>query len=322
MKRLLFIFTAFLIVVFVPFAVGEIVTRALLGKRLLFEEIRQDGFYRFKPNQKGWYLYNTRAPATINNISARGDSVDLKLFPQINQYFFFGDSFTFGYALKDGETLPHYFMKKGGLSPNHVINFGNSAFGTYHMMQTYDYYQKWIQPGDTVVMVMIEDDFYRVLDGYQSTPLKDFLWKIRAHSSFFAWLVTSVQKVVAQGRVGEFLVKIKQEDQAARERVIAYSRKKEIFSEEGALLLDFHQKVKATGQTLLYVFYENQSSDYSKKAEEFCKKNGLHCVTEIYRWLEPLHEKGIPTVCDYDHTHPSPEANAVVAEKLLTFLSD
>lgn len=321
MKRFLFIFTAFLVVVFVSFAVGEIVTRALLGKRLLFAEIEQEGFYRFKPNQRGWYLYNTRAPATINNISARGDSVDLKLFPQINQYFFFGDSFTFGYALKDWETLPYYFMKKGGFSPNHVINFGNSAFGTYHMMRTYDYYQKWIQPGDTVIMVMIEDDFYRVLKGYQSTPLKDFLWKIRAHSPFFAWLVTSLQQVKTDGRVAEFFARVKQEDQIERERVAAYNRKKDIFSEKGNMLLDFQQKVKAAGQNLLYVFYENRFSDYSKKAEEFCKKNRLNCVTEIYRCLEPLHEKDISTVCDYDSTHPSAEANAVVAEKLLTFLS-
>ena len=305
----------FILIFLIPLGIGEIITRTLMGKRLLFETIEKDGFYRFKPSQEGWYLYNVLAPARINNVGARGEDVDLDQWHQKQKFFFFGDSFTFGYALQEDETIPYYFMREGNLSPTEVLNFGNSAFGVYHMMRTYDLYQQWMRPRDTIVMIIIEDDFYRTLKDYQRTKLKDFLWRIREHSSFIAWFITASQQVAGRG-VADFLNHLKKEKLSTD-----YNQRKDIFREDGPMLVDFYKKVRQNGQQLVFVFYEYELSDYSKKAQDFCRKNGLQCVAKIYNLFEPLRQRRLPLVCGYDFLHPSMYSNQVVSKGIWTWLA-
>ena len=66
----------FIIIMSVFFIVGEVVTRNVIGNRLIVE-VEPSGMHHFEPNQFGWYGHDTVYPARINNIGARGEDTNL-----------------------------------------------------------------------------------------------------------------------------------------------------------------------------------------------------------------------------------------------------
>lgn len=284
--------------------VGEMTTRILIGKRLLIAEVPDAGHCVFKPNQEGWYYPNLSASARMNNVGARGMDVDINLLAKEKKYIFFGDSFTFGYALQEAETIPHFFQQEGEFQKEQVLNYGNNAFGPRHMISTYHFYEKYFHPGDTVVMVLIEDDLTRTSPLYFGSRSKEILWSIKAKSSFAAWAWESSRFSVEKIRMW-FSKKPTQKVSPA-----------DPYPEMGSLLTSFHAELKRKHQELVVVFYEYKPTTFSSRAREFCEAHRLHCVTDIYDTFKTLREKQVKLQI-FDDLHPTPQANLAVAKGLV-----
>lgn len=292
-KKTIFSILTVVVILLVVFLVFEVFSRIIVGKRLIVK-VEEDGLYHFKPNQQGWYHHKLRTPpARINNVGARGSDVDVLS----KKYIFLGDSFTFGWELKDNETMSYYFMDKNGLS-GQVINYGNGGFGLEHMISTYNFYKDLFGKNNVVIAILIEDDFYRPLEPYQESRIKELFWKVREKSSSISW-------IWANFRVVQNLIK-----NVEREK-----ESKDIFEEDGKKLLDFKNLVKNDEGTLVYVFYEYNQTEYSNKARMFCEKNDLLCITDVYESM-----KG-ENIYGFDGTHPSNDTNLRVAERITNFIN-
>ncbi|MBI4366923.1 MAG: hypothetical protein HY543_08915 [Deltaproteobacteria bacterium] len=290
---------------------GEVATRLVLGRRLIIEPFVQEGFYRFLPNQEGWYLHHLRAAARINNIGARGADVDLTLLPTTRKVVFLGDSFTFGYALQENETLSHAFMTGMGLTSTAVLNFGNSAFGIPHMIAAYRHVRHLLRAGDTVVMTMIEDDFYRSLQAFSPSRFGAFCWWVRERSAFLAWAWTA-----GKSSVGDLLQRARAAVFGPPPSPAPRPAPAALFTgEPGTVLADFHAELAGRGERVLYVFHEYEPTEYSRAAAQFCAAKRLHCVTDVPVILAAVRRAGRP-LQTYDRMHPSPDANRALGAHL------
>src|SRR3989344_6734855 len=93
LKKILSSFLLFLIIMSIFFILGEIITRNIIGNRLIVD-VEPSGMHHFEPNQFGWYGHDTIYPAKINNIGARGWDIDLNLIESKKNVVFLGDSYT------------------------------------------------------------------------------------------------------------------------------------------------------------------------------------------------------------------------------------
>jgi hypothetical protein len=291
-RKLLQYLVIFLTILLIVFLIGEVFSRVLIGKRLIVD-VEENGLYYFKPNQKGWYSHKISIPkARINNIGARGPDVDLEILDETRQYVFIGDSFTFGWEIEDSETLPLQFKKVMGLSDDEIVNLGNGGFSVDHMIEMYRLNKEHFSEGDVVVMVVIEDDFYRTMNPEPKSTLKEIFWKIRSKSSFISWTWASYKYINGEP-VGR-----KIED-----------RSKNYLEESGDKLLDFKNEIENRGLGFMMVFFEYESTDFSEDTQEFCEKNNMFCVTNVYTAFENVKKLHAP-----DGGHPSGEANLEVAK--------
>ena len=292
----------FVILIFL--IIGEILSRIILGK-VLVKQYETDGFYYLKPNQEGWYPPPTFEKTRINNIGSRGRDVDIDWIKENNKYVFFGDSFTFGWILKDDETLPYHFQKSLELSDNQVINFAVGGYGVDHMTTSYDRNNYLFKEGDIFFLVLIDHDFVRKIEPLKMNPLKFFFWEIKRHSSFLSLLYESTGKL--QFTIKKFFgTQIEFND--------------EYFDEKGfEKVLQFNSILKENDQKLLVVFYEYNETNFSKKAVELCNKNNITCITNVPSFIDNLKENEAMTAKD---GHPSNYSNKVVAEGLANFIKE
>src|SRR3989344_6136722 len=181
LKKILSSFLLFLIIMSVFFILGEIITRNTIGNRLIVD-VEPSGMHHFEPNQFGWYGHDTIYPAKINNIGARGENVDIKNKKKV---IFLGDSYTFGWRLKDDETFPYYF---GNLTNNNVINLGMGGFGIGHMISSYDFHNNLFKSGDTIIVVLTEGNFYVPLSPYKNDWKKEAFWEVKRRSAFTSYI--------------------------------------------------------------------------------------------------------------------------------------
>ncbi|MDD5331711.1 MAG: hypothetical protein PHE43_02735 [Candidatus Nanoarchaeia archaeon] len=303
LKRLLFKLIVLLIIFSFLFILFEISSRAIIGKRLI-AQVEPNGLYHFKPNQEGWYVHIISSPkARINNIGARGQDIDINLLNSTKKYIFLGDSFTFGWVLKDNETIPEYFKENLNLSSESVLNYGNGGYGIDHMIAAYEYNKNYFGKGDTIITILINADFYRPMSPYESSIKKELFWKIKEKSSFISWMWATSQHLL--GVINE-------------EDAMDINKSKDIFKEEGQKLISFNNILKKDKINLIYVFYEYNQTDYSLKAKEFCKENNLVCITNVYNDISLI--KNVP-IYTYDQKHPSNYSNKAVAEKIARFIN-
>jgi hypothetical protein len=299
------IFTSAMILILIIFLfLLEGISRAVIGNRLIVK-VEDNGVYHFKENQEGWYSHRLNFPhARINNVGARGEDTDIYIEEDPKRYGFFGDSFTFGWAVKDEETIPSYFMKNMGLSSSEVLNFGNGGFGVEHMIEMYNLKEGTFTSGDTIIFIIVEGDFYRALVPYRSSWIKEFSWKIREKSSLisFGW-------AVFRHLTGEPAPAIEKK-----------SEDENVFSEYGQELVEFSKLMKEKKRNIAYVFYEYDYTDYSRNAMNFCRENKLNCLTDVPYLIEKVKNDG-KEIFAVDGAHPSSFANQEVAERLTSFIN-
>lgn len=299
-KSKLFSVIVFLIILLILFLILELIARLVVGNRLIVK-VEPDGLFQFKPNQYGWYSYMLRIPhARINNIGARGEDINLSTINETRKFIFLGDSFTFGWERKENETIPSYFQKE--FSDSVSINYGNGGFGIEHMISSYNFHKNLFNSG-TVIMIIIEDDFYRHLVPYSGSFLKETFWKIKEKSSAIAWIWAAVTGTIDQ---------IKNKNRSNPHGL-------DVFNTSGEMLVKFNQQVKNENKTLLLVFYEYNDTNYSNYAGNFCQRNGLRCITDVPYSMHLVSESGYPVFSE-DKGHPSEYANEAVAQRITKYV--
>lgn len=304
-KKISFILLTVFFILLFSFCILEIFSRLLIGQRLIVH-VEENGLYHFKPNQEGWYTHYLRTPkAKINNIGARGQDVQMNMLNRTKKYIFLGDSFTFGWELKDNETISNYFMEQNSLNHTNIINYGNGGFGIDHMFSTYSFYKSFFNEGDTFFVILIEGDFYRPITEYKTSFIKEIFWLVRKKSSFISWTWAIFRHFFT------FTGKINNETLENEDTFGDINQKK---------LLNFKDLIFKNKQNLVYVFYEYNQSSYSNKADEFCKKNNLMCITNIYDFISIVRAKN-KEVYSVDKGHPSSESNYEVAKGMVKFIN-
>lgn len=292
-----------LVLLLLIFIIGEILSRLFVGNRLIVK-VEENGLYHFNPNQNGWYTHIIDIPhARINNIGARGEDIDISLLKSTKKYIFLGDSFTFGWDLEDTQTIPFYFSKQESFKENTVLNYANGGFGLDHMTATYDFYNHFFVKNDTIVMIILEDDLYREMTPYNRSLIKERFWQVKEKSSFISWIWANFRHISVAVQ--------KQSNQI---------QDKDIFTKKEQKLLDFKNNLKNDNINIVYVFYEYNHTSYSDKASNFCKKNNLACITNIYDSIKEVKnaKKNIYTI---DNAHPSNESNLAVAKQIVNFIN-
>lgn len=175
-----------ILIVFFAFAVTFLLLegffRIYLGSNLSYEYHNSSWF--LEPDQRGFTLANGKL-ATINEHGFRGDYDQNK--PQI---LFLGDSFTFGYCLRDNETLAYHVeqeLKQDHACSMEVLNGGVPGYGVYHMTTLYE--KKFADyPADYVVLNLIPEDVYRQPSANPYAERRMFARKLIRSSSFIAFM--------------------------------------------------------------------------------------------------------------------------------------
>tara|TARA_Y100000310_G_scaffold344862_1_gene460087 strand:- start:494 stop:1417 length:924 start_codon:yes stop_codon:yes gene_type:complete len=292
------------------FVFGEVLSRIFIGD-ILIKQFEDNGFYYYKPNQEGWYSaqYGTKMEAKINNIGARGDSVNIDFIKKNNKYVFLGDSFTFGWGLKDNETISYYFKEFMDLDNSQVLNYAEDGYGVKHMVESYKYYSEFFNKENVIIMVIMEHDFNRTI-GLSNEISRDFLGGVKRHSSFINYLYEKIYF---------FLLKIEEQDFFLLQKLGG-----PYFNEEGEKeLLEFRSILKENNQKFVIVFYEEEkyakfSDDYPKRAGIFCEKNNIYCVTNISSIIKNI--DGNIGKYAVDGKHSSAYSNHKVAEEIAKFI--
>src|SRR3989344_4195339 len=183
LKKILSSLLTFLIIMSIFFILGEIITRNTIGNRLIVE-VEPNGMHHFGPNQFGWYGHDTIYPAKIDNVGARGEDLDINELRDKSNVIFLGDSYTFGWRLKDDETLPYYF---GNLTNDNILNFGMGGFGIDHMISSYNFNNNLFKSRDTIIVVLTEGNFYVPLSSYKNDWKKEAFWEVKRRSAFTSY---------------------------------------------------------------------------------------------------------------------------------------
>ncbi len=298
----------FVVVLFFVFA--EVFVRLFVGSHI-FGKIDDNSLYHFEPNQDGWYS-PPFPTARINNIGARGPDVDVDSLR--DKYVFLGDSYMFGWCVEDDETIPYYFRNYLNLSDNEVINFGMGGYGVDDMIVRHDMEKDVFYPHDIFIMSIIEIDFFRKMYDYRPSFVIRVYRAVKRHSSFVAYLRIYYRQFFAN-----VLCYLFGEEEQVRELYVDYVGKVDVFTESNMdKLLSFNVLLEENNQTLIFVFYEYNFTNYSRKADLFCKENNLNCITDVPSCIDKI--RGSREIRAADGGHPSNYSNEVVARRIAEYV--
>lgn len=285
------------------FIAGEIITRNTIGNRLIVE-VEPDGMHHFEPDQFGWYGHDTLFPARINNIGARGKDIIIEDLRNKDSIIFLGDSYTFGWRLRDNETFP-YYLKNSVNDKINVFNFGMGGFGLDHMISSYNFNKNLFKKGDTFIIVLEKSNFYVPLNPYKNDWKKEAFWEVKRRSAFisYIWARFSAWK-------------------ASFNPPLSSKPNFSVFSEiNNQKLTKFNNELSSNGQNIVYIFLEHNVSDYSIDAERFCSENNLKCISDIPAVVEKVEDLG-KEIFTVDGHHNSRYLNEELSIHILAYLKE
>ena len=282
----------------------EILSRFVIGPEIVIYYF-SDGYFEFEPSQSGWMGF-TYSKTRINSLGYRGPELDLT---KKEKTLFLGDSFTYGYLLYENETIPYYYGLE--FADNQSINGGVPSYGLGHMRIRYA--RSPIKDDlDFVIVILIKEDFYRLIEKKVNSPEKVVLRQFKKISVLASVVELELKRFATNLRIALYVLGfIRDEDFPP----VQY----EPFSDEHNLqkLLDFDAEIKKNNSVPVFVFYEFEKSNYSESAEAFCVVENLNCITDV-----PSAFAGMPlsSLKLYDNAHPSSESNEAVAKHIGNYL--
>ncbi|MFH1850498.1 MAG: hypothetical protein ABH879_10060 [archaeon] len=271
------------------FAFLEAAFRIYLGSSLHYEYF--DDSWALKPNQAG-FTYPNGKLATVGSEGYRGSAV-----PAAGQtILFLGDSFIFGFAIGDNDTVPVLFesMTEGF----RVINGGVPGYGIDHMIQIYDCKYARYRP-QYVILSYLEPDIFRQKrpqDRYYQREL--LARKLVRTSSLLGFLRPRV----------EVFNEILTGDESLKEK-----NYEPFFREDMQRIAEFNEHLKKQNATLIlhpWIYKKSQDAFYNRLSE-MAESEGIRIFPNYYPAVfeeyqgelrELYAEDGYP---DMEDGHPS-----------------
>ena len=276
--------------------------RVYLAKNLHYDYISD--LWVLQPNQKG-FTYPNNKYATTNTEGYRGPLID----PQKPTVLFLGDSFTFGYAIGDDDTLTNNLrreIKANNLAGINIINGGVPGYGVHQMIELYNLRFAATRP-KMVVVNMIEGDIFRQpsLDD-PNYAKKTFVRKLIRSSSFLAFLKPRLE-ILRQLIAGPEELKKQNYDR--------------FLSNDMERLLAFNEKLKKKNITLVlnaWVVNEEHRRFYDKLSV-FAKQTHIPMLPNYYTPVFEAYEGDIEDLSAEDG-HPSERQTNRLAQVMATDL--
>ena len=163
-KYLKIIFFTMFFLIF-SFLILELFLKLNYGKRLIWE-FDNITYWHFKESQEGYAVYGGPI-SKINAHGFRGSEYDSSK----KSIALLGDSYTFGYGLKDNETFSHLLNIKLEDKNVQTINMGVPGLGPYQILKKYENDFKKFSPEITILTLVKEDIVRQSLDASQISDL-------------------------------------------------------------------------------------------------------------------------------------------------------
>jgi hypothetical protein len=159
----LFAFIATMVATSLTLVLAELTIRFIAPQALVSDIVAPDPDvdYRLRPNATGRMTSpEYSAKIKINSLGFRGEEISLTKKPGVRRVLFSGDSFTFGHAVGEHETLPYLVGEE--LNRSHpgtfeVINGGVYGYSTANELELFIKYGLPLKPDIVVILVMIHD---------------------------------------------------------------------------------------------------------------------------------------------------------------------
>jgi lysophospholipase L1-like esterase len=230
------------------FASFELFFRIYLGNNLHYGYVGD--LWVLKPNQKGFTYPNSKY-ATINAEGYRGDLID----PRKSTMLFLGDSFVFGYAIGDNDTLTKNLarqFRQRNISNLNMVNAGVPGYGVSQMIELYNYKYSGQKP-KCVVIGFVEGDIFRQSGQEDPNYLRKMIVRKLIRSSSFVAFIKPRLEVFRQLIIGSEGYKQSNYDA--------------FLSRDMQKLKDFNDELEKQNVTLVlhpWVYLENQNAFYDR----------------------------------------------------------
>lgn len=290
---------------FLIILVLEVFFRIYLGRNLSYD-YDQDGLWTLKPNQSGFTCANEKQ-ANINKYGFRG-----QYDPQKKSVLFLGDSFTFGYCLRDNETLTYHlnriFRERFGCSLQ-MVNMGVPGYGIFNMIKSYYKKANGID-ADYIVLNFIEGDVLRQPgdeDPYHVRKM--FVRKMIRRSSLIAYLKPKLE-IFREAITGR---RKKREDSFHHYVTLDMNR-----------IAEFNRTlVEQNKRLILHVwrYSENQRSFYSS-IRDFADSEGISMFEDHFPYVFLEYGGKVEDLFCKEDGHPSGIQTERIAQKISTELFD
>lgn len=276
-----------LITIILIFLALEGFFRIYLAKNLHYDYIGD--LWVLEPNQKG-FTYPNNKYATTNAEGYRGPLID----PQKPTVLFLGDSFTFGYAIGDDDTLTNNLRQElegRNLADINIINGGVPGYGVHQMIELYDLRFAAARPKLVVVNIIEGDIFRQPPRDDPNYAKKTFVRKLIRSSSLLAFLKPRLE-ILRQLIAGPEELKKRNYDK--------------FLSNDMDRLLAFHDRLKKENIALVlnaWVVNEEHRRFYDK-LNDFARQHNIPMLPNYYA---PVFEeyRGNPENLSAEDGHPS-----------------
>ena len=184
-----------IIVIIITLIVLEFLARAIYGQNLKYE-YTNDTLWELKPTQKG-FTYPNNKIATINSYGLRGKEI----VSSKESIILLGDSFIFGYAIGDNDTISHNLEEE--IKTKQIINGGVPGYGIEQMIELYKKKLRDLNH-EIIVLTLIKTDIYRQKNA-KNYNKKMFARKVIRKSTLISFLKPRL------GIIKELFIKEKKE---------------------------------------------------------------------------------------------------------------
>ncbi|MEE8483410.1 MAG: SGNH/GDSL hydrolase family protein [Nitrospinota bacterium] len=300
--------------------------------------------WRYLPNQKVTTkaFYGIPTTVTINSLGFRGGEIGPKDKGR-SRILLLGDSFTLGYGVSDGETVPFYLeslLTKSGRGVE-VINGGIGGTTIIQQKRLYEKYGETLEPDEVILLFCLNDlKDIRNFDNEASLQKRHSEF-VRAFKRIF--YNTAIGDLVMRARLGWISRReafmntpspayaVSSSAYAASERAYAKKPDKNLFDIYLKEFLELAEKTAATNRPLTFVVLPlgPHPDDYTiagwsikKFTEEISAR--LSAQTEgvgvkVFALYEKFGEE-IRKDLSYPDWHYKPEGNRVIAEILRDYI--
>ena len=301
-----------IVTVLLLLVVCEVGSRIIFGHSLEFTST-EDTLWEIKPDQIGFTVPN-RNFANINEFGMRETVNNIGTYPQL-KIVMIGDSFTFGWGVKDDETMASQLANIIDRQNVDVSNLGVPGYGIFQMIGLYDKKEAMLD-ADVVVLTFVEDDMLRQPPELmnekgleQKQRLREVARAVLRKSTFAA-----VMKPMVKRSLGG---------------IFGLSEEKELFwpefwEKDKERMREFKEVLDSQDKTFVIVpyVYKSGQEEFLKKAVDFAEENDIIIVKDIGKRRRDFLSQNEGVALRLDEGHPNELLHRIASEAIYEVLRE